>query len=156
VLNGDQIESIKVYIYSVYFMIVFVISFLSIFIAYRSEKQGRMIYRSEKKIQRKKHQNKDLMSILVPEFVREKIERREKNELIAETHKDVTVIFVDLYGFCSLIAVAKEEIVNILDEVFRTFDELCTLNGIQKIETVGKTYMAAGGLKSCESWVQPL
>jgi len=70
------------------------------------------------------------MSILVPEFVREKIERREKNELIAETHKDVTVIFVDLYGFCSLIAVAKEEIVNILDEVFRTFDELCTLNGI--------------------------
>jgi class 3 adenylate cyclase len=96
------------------------------------------------------------MSILVPDFVREKIERRAKNELIAETHPDVTIIFVDLYGFCSLIAAAKEEIVNILDEVFRTFDDLCTLNGIQKIETVGKTYMAAGGLKSCESWVQPL
>lgn len=26
------------------------------------------------------------------------------------------------------------------------YDDACTLNGIQKIETVGKTYMAAAGI----------
>ena len=38
----------------------------------------------------------------------------------------------------------------ILDELFRNFDLICEKNGAQKIETVGKTYMAATGIKECE------
>lgn len=34
--------------------------------------------------------------------------------------------------------------------MFRTFDSICKNHYIQKIETVGKTYMAAGGLKFIE------
>ena len=34
--------------------------------------------------------------------------------------------------------------------MYNAFDQLCEQHGIQKIETVGKTYMACGGLKSCE------
>jgi class 3 adenylate cyclase len=37
-----------------------------------------------------------------------------------------------------------------LDEVFRHFDNICKQNGVLKIETVGKTYMACGGLKFVE------
>lgn len=37
-----------------------------------------------------------------------------------------------------------------LDNLFREFDELTVAFGIQKIETVGKTYMAAGGLNAVE------
>lgn len=49
-----------------------------------------------------------------------------------------------------MIAVEKENIVNLLDNLFRGFDALCVSNGMQKIETVGKTYMAAGGLKAVD------
>ena len=41
--------------------------------------------------------------------------------------------------------------IKFLDSLFRSFDKLCSLNGMQKIETVGKTYMAAGGLKVAET-----
>ena len=37
-----------------------------------------------------------------------------------------------------------------LDQVYNAYDQLCDQFGLQKIETVGKTYMACGGLKSAE------
>jgi phospholipid-translocating ATPase len=41
-------------------------------------------------------------------------------------------------------------LINLLDKIYNTFDQLCQLHGLQKIETVGKTYMCAGGLKETE------
>ena len=43
--------------------------------------------------------------------------------------------------------VEKEKVVDMLDNLFRTYDALCGTYAIQKIETVGYTYMAAAGLK---------
>ena len=37
-----------------------------------------------------------------------------------------------------------------MDDIFRVFDKICLQYGVQKIETVGKTYMACSGLKSLE------
>lgn len=44
----------------------------------------------------------------------------------------------------------QEHIIGFLDDLFRKFDHYCAICGVQKIETVGKTYMAAAGLKACE------
>ena len=47
----------------------------------------------------------------------------------------------------------KEEgknVVMMLDSLYRVFDSLCLEHGVQKIETVGYTYMAASGIKACE------
>lgn len=69
---------------------------------------------------------------------------------IQENQGEVSILFCDICGFDDLIAVEKENIVNLLDNLFRGFDALCVSNGMQKIETVGKTYMAAGGLKAVD------
>lgn len=45
---------------------------------------------------------------------------------------------------------SSKQVIQILDDVFRHFDLLCKNAGVQKIETVGKTYMACGGLKVIE------
>lgn len=37
-----------------------------------------------------------------------------------------------------------------LDTFFRGLDTLCAQHGIQKIETVGKTYLACSGLRTNE------
>lgn len=37
------------------------------------------------------------------------------------------------------------QLVAILDGIYSTFDELCVIFGVQKMETVGKTYMACAG-----------
>lgn len=44
----------------------------------------------------------------------------------------------------------SSQVILILDEVFRHFDNICKQLGVLKIETVGKTYMACGGLKFVE------
>jgi class 3 adenylate cyclase len=43
------------------------------------------------------------------------------------------------------------KVVSYLDEMFRAFDTLCTHFGCQKIETVGKTYLASTGITECEA-----
>ena len=43
-----------------------------------------------------------------------------------------------------------KELLALLDQLYNVFDQLCDQYGLQKIETVGKTYMACGGLKSAE------
>ena len=46
-----------------------------------------------------------------------------------------------------------KNVVLMLDSLFRVYDNLCLQHGVQKIETVGYTYMAATGIKACEAEV---
>lgn len=45
---------------------------------------------------------------------------------------------------------SPKDIILLLDQFYSILDQFCQLHGLQKIETVGKTYMAAGGIKECE------
>lgn len=47
-----------------------------------------------------------------------------------------------------------ERIVKVLDSLFRQFDKSCQSNSVLKIETVGKTYMAAAGLRDVDDYQQ--
>lgn len=67
---------------------------------------------------------------------------------------EIAVLFCDICEFDEVIKECESSVVEIMDDVFRNFDEFCKNNGIQKIETVGKTYMAAGGLKFIESKIE--
>jgi class 3 adenylate cyclase len=67
---------------------------------------------------------------------------------------EISVLFCDICDFDEVIKECQSTVVEIMDEVFRTFDGICKANGIQKIETVGKTYMAAGGLKFIEEKIK--
>ncbi|CAD8192211.1 unnamed protein product [Paramecium pentaurelia] len=91
----------------------------------------------------------NVLSILLPKFIRDRINAKGMFE-IAENQGNVSIVFCDICGFDDLISIEKENVVKILDGLFRSFDQLCTQNGMQKIETVGKTYMAAGGLKAVD------
>ena len=39
---------------------------------------------------------------------------------------------------------------SLLDTVYNTFDKFCDQYGLLKVEVVGKTYLACGGLKVAE------
>lgn len=49
---------------------------------------------------------------------------------MAEVHDDVDIIFCDIVGFDDIIKVEKEKTVEILDSLFRVFDELCHDRGL--------------------------
>lgn len=69
--------------------------------------------------------------MLVPDFVREYLFLNNVNKyLMAEVHDDVDIIFCDIVGFDDIIKVEKEKTVEILDSLFRVFDELCHDRGL--------------------------
>ncbi len=59
----------------------------------------------------------------------------------------VTVLFTDFVEFSVLAKdVESKKLVNSIDFYFKAFDEIITKYGLEKIKTIGDSYMCAGGL----------
>jgi len=66
---------------------------------------------------------------------------------IAERHSGVSVLFADIVGFTPWASSCEAgEVVEVLDQIFSSFDSLCDTFGVEKIKTIGDAYMAAGGV----------
>ena len=90
-----------------------------------------------------------IMANLIPDFVRAKMQRGERGA--AYGYEEVTICFCDISNFDELMSkLSPKDIISFLDEFYSVLDQFCQLHGLQKIETVGKTYMAAGGIRECE------
>lgn len=55
-------------------------------------------------------------------------------------------MFCDICEFDDIIE-EHNDIIGLLDNMYRAFDSICNQCNVQKIETVGKTYLCAAGLK---------
>lgn len=74
-------------------------------------------------------------------------EMKQGRRTIAETHADVSVLFADIEGFTALAArLPCHALVQLLNQVFTAFDQLCERHGLEKIKTIGDNYMVVGGL----------
>jgi adenylate cyclase len=68
-------------------------------------------------------------------------------EVIAEVFPEVTVFFSDIVGFTGLAArLGPHETVSLLNTLFDGFDELVEKHGVEKIKTIGDSYMVVGGV----------
>ena len=70
--------------------------------------------------------------------------------IISEDQGEVALLFCDICDFDKIVVEENAHLINFLDSIFRSFDQFCFNFKIQKIETVGKTYMACAGLKEYE------
>ena len=74
---------------------------------------------------------------------------RNGEETIADEYRLVSVIFADIVGFTPLSArLDAREVVSLLSGLFSAFDELVNDLGLEKIKTIGDSYMAVGGLSN--------
>ena len=76
---------------------------------------------------------------------------KQSRQTIAQYHANVTILFADIEGFTKLSSQLDPMIlVNLLDELFSLFDEICAKYDLEKIKTLGDGYMAVGGLDTQE------
>jgi guanylate cyclase len=67
--------------------------------------------------------------------------------IIADHHPSVSILFADLVGFTPLTNVlSPNEMVKLLNEIYSHFDSLIEKHGVEKIRTIGDSYMIAAGL----------
>ena len=65
----------------------------------------------------------------------------------ARSYESATVMFTDFVGFTRFASVlSAEDMVAQIDFYFRAFDEIAQRHNLEKIKTVGDSYMCAGGL----------
>ena len=62
-------------------------------------------------------------------------------------HESVTILFTDFIDFTQVAShMSADEIVTELSEIFAAFDDITDACGVEKIKTIGDTYMAVAGL----------
>ncbi len=96
-------------------------------------------------LQAEKEKTEKLLLNILPRSVVARLKAGE--ELIADRFEDVTILFADLVGFTSLSTrLSARQLVDLLNRVVSTFDQLSLSLGLEKIKTIGDAYMVAGGL----------
>ncbi|WP_234219881.1 adenylate/guanylate cyclase domain-containing protein [Ruegeria pomeroyi] len=69
------------------------------------------------------------------------------DQTIADSLDHTAILFADIVNFTPRSArMAPEALVEFLNRIFSTFDELATKHGLEKIKTIGDAYMVAAGL----------
>jgi adenylate cyclase len=72
---------------------------------------------------------------------------KDKKDIIADGHEDVTVMFADISNFTQLTEkMAPAQLVSLLNTIFSRFDAMSDKYGLEKIKTIGDAYMVVGGL----------
>jgi class 3 adenylate cyclase len=67
--------------------------------------------------------------------------------LIVDRFDHVSVLFADIVGFTKMSqTTSPEALVTMLDDVFSLFDRLAELHGLEKIKTIGDSYMVVAGI----------
>lgn len=100
--------------------------------------------------EREHERSERLLLNVLPAPVARRLKQRE--QVIADRFEEATVLFADLVGFTPLATdLSPERLVEVLDEVFSSFDALAQERGLEKIKTIGDAYMVAGGVPTPRS-----
>lgn len=107
-----------------------------------------------KTIKYEKKRSEDLLLNILPADVAEELKKYGKVEPIS--HEKATVLFTDFKGFTEISeTITAKELVEEINHCFGAFDEISTRYFIEKIKTIGDSYMAVGGNfsgKECTPW----
>jgi len=96
-------------------------------------------------LEEEKHKSDKLLLNILPFEIAEEL--RTKGTTLPRKFKKVTVMFTDFQGFTQLSeTMSPEELVNELDKHFSAFDEIIGKYKLEKIKTIGDSYMCVGGL----------
>jgi class 3 adenylate cyclase len=92
-----------------------------------------------------------LLLNILPESIAERL--KQSTEVIADSFPEVSVLFADLVGFTRISSsTSPEMLVSLLNEVFSAFDRLAEKHQVEKIKTIGDSYMVVAGLpEPCEN-----
>ncbi|MGL4503616.1 MAG: adenylate/guanylate cyclase domain-containing protein, partial [Planktothrix sp.] len=97
-----------------------------------------------------------LLLNILPKSIAEQL--KQNHHSIAERFEQATIMFADIVDFTGFSArISPSELVNFLNQIFSAFDELAEKHHLEKIKTIGDSYMVAGGLPTpCHDHVEAI
>ena len=103
------------------------------------------IENQNKEIESERNRAEGLLLNILPAAIA--YELKEKGAATPKHYDSVSVLFTDFEGFTAIAAtMPPTEVVRELNECFMKFDEIAEKYNMEKIKTIGDSYMCAGGL----------
>lgn len=101
-------------------------------------------------LEEQKGKVEELLLNILPKETAEELQL--KGRATPRQYNSASVLFTDFKDFTRITSKASaEELVSELDRYFITFDQICDKYGIEKIKTIGDSYMCAGGIPAPSS-----
>ncbi len=109
------------------------------------QQKNEELERIYKDLAAEKEKSDELLLNILPHEIADELKSTRKVEPV---HFDsVTVIFTDVKGFTKISAgLCVKDLIRELDSIFTHFDAITEKFGIEKIKTIGDSYMCAGGI----------
>jgi len=107
--------------------------------------QKEVVEQQKEEVELQRQRSEELLLNILPQQVAEELKARGEAE--ARLIDNVSVLFTDFKGFTQLSEkLSPQLLVSQIHEYFSAFDAIISKHGIEKIKTIGDSYMAAGGL----------
>ncbi|MFZ1687704.1 MAG: adenylate/guanylate cyclase domain-containing protein, partial [Flavobacteriales bacterium] len=101
--------------------------------------------RAKRAIEKEKDRSENLLLNILPAEIAQEL--KDKGEAQARDIDNVSILFTDFKGFTSVSEqLSAQELVAEINTCFKSFDGIIARHGIEKIKTIGDSYMAASGL----------
>jgi len=123
------------------------VTFVSVFVTviFLTLAWAREVRDAEEELANANNRMEVLLANMLPRSVSDRLRRDGKT--FADGIADCSVMFVDIVGFTKMSSkLPPDELVQLLDEIFSKFDELTINAGLEKIKTIGDSYMVAAGI----------
>lgn len=107
--------------------------------------QYRYVQKSHAQLAIERNRAEDILLNILPKDTADEL--KAKGHVDAREYEQTTVMFTDFKGFTEVSQkVPSNELVDSIDYYFKNFDEIITRFNLEKIKTIGDSYMCAGGL----------
>lgn len=124
------------------------LSVLVVFITvtnYMLERSARRDFILMRLLGQERERSERLLLNVLPKVIADRLKRSPGT--VADSFNDVTVLFADIADSTPNIAqLSPEAVVELLNDVFTSFDRLAVKHRLEKIKTIGDAYMVVGGL----------
>jgi class 3 adenylate cyclase len=110
--------------------------------------ENRVIERTQE-LQLQTEKTEKLMLNILPQSIAERLKDGDKE--VSDKYQNTTILFSDLVGFTKMSSEkTPEELVFLLNDLFKRFDIRALSLGLEKIKTIGDAYMVVGGLPTVD------
>lgn len=127
-----------------------VVWFLMRFAILDRQQAEQALHEAHKRLREEQDRSDRLLLNILPQPIARRLKDAEPT--IADGFPEVTVMFADIVNFTQLAAdMTPQQVFGMLNRIFSHFDMLAERHGLEKIKTIGDSYMVAGGLTPGQS-----
>lgn len=114
-------------------------------VAYLFDWSQRKAFLAKELIEAEHERAENLLLNILPMPIADRL--KSSQSCIADRVEEVSVLFADIVGFTERAkTINPEKLVDLLNSLFSDFDTIMEKHGVEKIKTIGDSYMAAAGL----------